>query len=258
VPPAFAGHAPTPYHGTLPDTANGTLTATLARAPRRRKNESDLTHGLKWAAWDWLYHEAGCRAIAFEVRLEGPGGRIADLAAVGPGNRVYLVEVKASRSDAARDDNTPRDASRLHDRRIPLADAVHLTAGVLEAAAAAARSRDPGAQKRWKDDPAYCLAMADHRRAEKRQEANARRRGSLSTKFHDPAYLRVAHCHYIMAPRGIVRRTELPPFWGLLDETPGVRVEAPVKQIREATAHVLRAIARANTRDIMTAAARRT
>ena len=229
------------------------MSRTETRAPLRRGNESALTHSLKWAAWDWLYHEAGCRAIAFEVHLEGPGGRIADLAAVGPGNRVYLVEVKASRSDAARDDNTPRDASRLRDRRIPLADAVHLTAGVLEAAAAAARSCDPGA---WKDDPAYRLAGAEHRRAVKRQEVNARRTDSLSTKFHDPAYLRLAHCHYVMAPRGIVRPAELPPFWGLLDETPAVRVEAPIKQIREATAHVLRAVARANTRDIMAAAAR--
>ena len=226
------------------------MTATRARAPRRRKNESDLTHTLKWAAWDWLYHEAGCRAIAFEVRLEGPAGRIADLAAVGPGNRVYLVEVKSSRSDAARDRNTPRDAERLRDRTVPLADAITLTAGVLEAASAAARSRYP---KAWKDDPAYRLAMTDHRRAEKRQNTHTRRLRSISTKFHDPAYLRLAHCHYIMAPAGVVRPAGLPPFWGLLDETPSLRVEAPVKQIREATAHVLRAIARASTRDLMAA-----
>ena len=54
-----------------------------------------------------------------------------------------------------------------------------------------------------------------------------------------------------MAPRGVVRRAELPPFWGLLDERPSIRVEAPRKQVPRATAHVLRAIARANTRDLM-------
>ena len=216
--------------------------------PRRRRNESDLTSRLKWAAWEWLHAEAGCRAIATEVRLEGPGGHIADVVAVGPENRVYVIEVKSSRSDAARDRNTARDRVRLEERRTPLAEAADLTAGVLEAASRAARSRDPHG---WRDDPAYRLAMAEHQRAVARHEGNTRRAEILSTKFHDPAYLRVAHCHYIMAPRGVVRRTEVPPFWGLLDRTPSVRVEAPVKQVRQATAHVLRAIARANTRDLM-------
>ena len=72
----------------------------------KRRNESDVTYALKWAAWRWLRDQAGCNAIAFEVRLEGPRGRIADVVGLGPQNRVYVVEVKASRSDAARDDNT--------------------------------------------------------------------------------------------------------------------------------------------------------
>ena len=38
-----------------------------------------------------------------------------------------------------------------------------------------------------------------------------------------------------MAPAGLIRREELPPFWGLLDETPRVVVEAPVKQVADAT-----------------------
>ena len=58
--------------------------------------------------------------------------------------------------------------------------------------------------------------------------------------FHDEAYLRIAHCHYLMAQRGLIRPSELPPYWGLLDESPAIVVEAPVKQIREATQHVLR------------------
>jgi len=222
---------------------------TVRRAPHR-KNETDLTRRLKSAAWNWLYHEARCRAIAYEVRLEGPAGRIADIAAVGPANRVYLVEVKASRSDAARDGNTPRELERLRDRQIAVADAVIFAAGVLEAAATAARAADP---EGWKRDSAYRLAASEYRQAVKRQGSHARHVRTFSTKFHDPAYLRLAHCHYVMAPPGIVRFEELPPFWGLLDDTPAVRVEAPVKQIRDATAHVLRAIARANTRDLMNA-----
>ena len=79
----------------------------------KRKNESDITYALKWAAWRWLRDEADCKAIAFEVRLEGPSGRIADVVGVGPENLVYVVEVKSSRSDAARDDNTKRKAAKL-------------------------------------------------------------------------------------------------------------------------------------------------
>jgi hypothetical protein len=227
------------------------LRANNGSNPLRRKNESELTHRLKWAAWDWLYSEAGCRAIAFEVRLEGPSGRIADVVGVGPGNTVYLVEVKSSRTDAARDNHTPRHATRLAEQATALADAVVLTAGVLEAAITRALETDSDG---WKHDPAYRLAVSEHRKAVKRQRAHTRRKRSLSTKFHDPSYLRVAHCHYLMAPRGVVRIDEMPPFWGLLDDTPALRVEAPVKQIPTATTHVLRAIARANTRDLKSAA----
>ena len=64
--------------------------------PFKRDNETEETYRLKWAAWEWLYTVAQCRTIGVEVRLEGPGGRIVDLAAVGPGNTVYVVEVKSS------------------------------------------------------------------------------------------------------------------------------------------------------------------
>ena len=101
----------------------------------KRKNESDVTYALKWAAWRWLRDHAGCKAIAFEVRLEGPGGRIADVVGVGPRNRVYVVEVKASRSDAARDDNTKRAAAKLAGQRAAIDETVELSAGILEAAA---------------------------------------------------------------------------------------------------------------------------
>ncbi|MBI4306286.1 MAG: hypothetical protein HY678_08195 [Chloroflexi bacterium] len=215
----------------------------------KRGNESLVTHRLKWAALEWLYREAGCRAIGFEVRLEGPAGRIADVVAVGPANRVYLIEVKSSRADLVRDDHTRRDLDRL-ERQVPVVDeAVSLTAGVLEAAAA--RAQQPDGRPDWQTDEAYRQALGDHSRVVRRGERLRERIATYSTKFHDPAYLRVAHCHYIMAPSGMLIPSELPPMWGLLDETPRLRFEAPVKQVREATAHVLRAIAKANTRDIM-------
>ena len=213
----------------------------------KRGNESELTYRLKWAAWQWLHDFAGCRAIAFEVKLEGPGGRISDVVGLGPENRVHIVEVKASRSDASRDDNTRRDEEKLGGRTPSLDEAVDLTASVLEAAAELARGRF-GAT--WRNDPAYIQAETDHHSALNRRGSHSRRISTFSTKFHDPVYLRAAECHHIMAPAGLVRPSSLPPYWGLLDERPGLIVEAPVKQVRKATAHVLRAIARANTRDL--------
>lgn len=212
----------------------------------KRRNESKLTGSLKRAAWRWLYEVAGCKAIAFEVRLEGPRGRIADVVGIGPGNRVYLVEVKSSRPDAARDDNTPKAAAKLAAKMTARDNAVELTAGILEAASNSNGRRDA-------NGPELAQAKTDYEKAVKRRDAHSRRVARLSTKFHDDAYLRTAHCHYIMAPRGVVRISQLPPYWGLLDDTPAVVVEAPVKQVKEATTQVLRSIARANTRDMMAA-----
>ena len=211
----------------------------------KRKNESDLTYALKWAAWRWLRDEAGCKAVAFEVRLEGPSGRIADLVGVGPENRVYVVEVKSSRSDAARDDNTKKKAAKLARQRAAIDESVELSGGILEAAA----SYGP----RTRESDEIRLVRREHEEVVKRRERHAKRVSTLSVKFHDDAFLRIAHCHYIMAPRGLLRPSQLPPYWGLLDDSPAVVVEAPVKQIRDSTQHVLRAIARANTRDLMTA-----
>lgn len=216
----------------------------------KRGNESDLTLQLKAAAWQWLYDRAGCRAIAFEVRLEGPAGRVSDVVGLGPRNAVYIVEVKASKSDASRDDNTPADARRLASRTHPAEDAVALTGGILEAAAALARD---SLGSNWETDAAYRQAQAEHAAAAGKRAALTRRLSTFSTKFHDPAYLRAADFHYIMAPSGLVKQSSLPPYWGLLDEVPDEVVAAPPKLVRKVTAHVLRAIARANTRDMMVA-----
>ena len=58
------------------------MVETLTSGPFKRGNETGLTYDLERAAWEWLYHEAGCRFIGLEVKLEGPGGRIVDLAVV--------------------------------------------------------------------------------------------------------------------------------------------------------------------------------
>ena len=204
----------------------------------QRANETELTYQLKWAAWEWLYNEAGCRAIAFEVSLEGPGGRIADVAGVGKDRQLYVVEVKASRADFRRDDHDADDESRLfeHER------ALHRMADV---------ARDIA--ERAPDDHQATMDVA---LVERRIERHAGRADAFSTKFHDPRYVRIADFNYLIAPKALIRRSELPRMWGLLDPSSRVVVDAPRSRTSRSVAvlaGVLRAISRSNTRDMMRA-----
>lgn len=199
----------------------------------RLGSESELAFRLKWEAWEWLYSEARCRSIGLEVRLQGPWGSVVDVVGVGPGNTIYVVEVKASRSDFARDNHDEADIDRLRrradavDRRIELANS-----------------------------PGYRSANGDRSRLEQEAERLRERLATVSTKFHDPRFLGIADYHYIMAPRGVVLTETVPPAWGLLELGPREVVEAPSKAIRKNTgivSNVLRAVARANTTAMMRA-----
>jgi hypothetical protein len=201
----------------------------------KRRNETELTYRLKWSAWRWLYEQAGCRVVGFEVRLEGPSGRIADVVGVDRQNRVYLVEVKSSRSDLMKDHHTERDRKRLEED----------SRGLREAAAFAAELADTASGE------AAELARQSGEVTEARRKSAEHRLATFSTKFHDMAYLRAADFHYLMAPHGLVWPSELPPFWGLLNESGEQVIAAPPKQVRRVTAHVLRSIGKANTRDLM-------
>ena len=219
--------------------------------PFKRGNESGLTYNLKMAAWEWLYHEAGCRVIGLEVKLEGPGGRIVDLAAVGPQNSFYIVEVKSSRSDFSRDDHTSGDFSELQRQEGTVAGRTEFAKDTLRQAVSYAKETDPEA---WREVSAFKQALADYRRAAAKEEAYRNRIATFSTKFHDPKFMGIADFHYLIAPKGVVSRSGLPPRWGLLDETPAVSLPAPIKEVRKNTGIVsnfLRAIARSNTTSMM-------
>jgi hypothetical protein len=203
----------------------------------KQRGETDLTYELKWAAWRWLYAEAGCRALGFEVKLEGPGGRIADVVGVDAASRVYLVEVKTSRGDLLKDHKTARAKARLVEETRALYEAAEFTSQLLGTGQGAATA----------------LASEAHEAVTKKLEASERRLQGFSTKFHDPAYLRCADFHYIAAPHGLVWPHEMPPFWGLINERGETLAEAPPKQVRRVTTHILRNIAKANTRDLMKA-----
>lgn len=199
----------------------------------RLGSESERTYRLKWAAWEWLYNAAGCRCIGFEVRLHGPWGRIVDVAAVGPGNRVYVVEVKSSRADLARDNHTDADVARLRKRAAALSRRIALA-----------------------ETPGYCSPNGDRERLAQERERLRERLATISTKFHDPRFLAAADYYYIMAPAGAAPAEMLPPQWGLLDATPAEVVAAPLQSIRKdggTIANALRAIARANAGAMMRA-----
>ena len=169
-----------------------------APGPFKRGNETGLTYDLKMAAWEWLYREAGCRVIGLEVKLEGPGGRIVDLAAVGAQNTFYIVEVKSSRSDFSRDDHTAGDFTELKGRGRTVTGRTGLAKETLRQAMDYAKETNPEA---WREVPAFKQALADYRRVSGKEVAYRNRVASFSTKFHDPKFLGIADFHYLIAPR---------------------------------------------------------
>ena len=219
----------------------------------KRGNETKLTYSLKWAAWEWLYSVAQCRCIGFEVKLEGPGGRVVDLAGVGPGNAIYVVEVKASRADFARDNHTPEDLAALKEQNEPLLRRGRLARQTLAQATRYAQQVRP---ESWEEELSYRLALADYERLRREETTYRNRVAAYSIKFHDRHFLAIADYHYIMAPRGLVPHRSMPTQWGLLDETPEVVIPAPSKEIRKNSgiiANVLRAIARSSATSMMRA-----
>lgn len=215
----------------------------------RAKNETVATAELKWAAWRWLWEVAGCRSIGFEVKLEGPFGRIADLVGVGKQNVVYLIEVKSSRADLRRDDHSATDRARVKAEHAALAEAAELAAAILDDARKEALA-EVGPDEDWRATRGYQAARRELDAAREKLERRTRNLKTFSTKFHDPRFLACADYHCIMAPAGLISINELPPYWGLLDADGNTVVEPTLKQIRRNTTHVLRAISKANTRDI--------
>ncbi len=196
-------------------------------------SESERAYQLKWEAWEWLFSQARCRCIGLEVRLQGPWGTVVDVVGVGPGNAIYVVEVKASRSDFARDNHTEADIDRLRQRQYALDRRIVL-------------ARAPG----------YRSRNGDGSRLEREAERLRERLATVSTKFHNPRFLGIADYHYIMAPQGVVLTEMIPPGWGLLEPGPVEISPAPAKTIRKNTgivSNVLRAIARSNTTAMMRA-----
>ena len=227
--------------------------APVASQAFKRRSESGLTYALKWAAWEWLYCVAGCRCIGFEVKLEGPGGRVVDLAAVGPGNTFYIIEVKASRADFARDNHTPSDLTSLKEQNEPLLRRGRLARRTLNQATQYAQTSRP---QDWELEPSYQLALADYQRLLKEEQNYRDRVATFSVKFHDPAFLGIADYHYIMAPRRLLPAKQLPPQWGLLNELPDVVAPAARKEVRKNSGIVsnfLRGIARSNSTSMMRA-----
>ena len=224
---------------------------TTESGPFKRGNETGLTYDLKMAAWEWLYREAGCRVIGLEVKLEGPGGRIVDLAAVGPQNTFYIIEVKSNRSDFSRDDHTGDDLTELQDRERNVMERTDLSKETLRQALGFAKETSPDF---WRDVHAFKQALSDYQRVSGKEEAYRNRVATFSTKFHDSRFMRIADFHYLIAPKGVVTRSSLPLRWGLIDEASELSLPAPRKDVRKNTGIVsnfLRAIARSNTTSMM-------
>ena len=172
---------------------------------------------------------------------------------VGPGNVIYVVEVKSSRSDFSRDNHTAEDFAALQVQGAVVAGRTQLAKEtLLQVTSYAQRVRPKG----WRDVAAYRQALKDFRKQLHNERAYEARVAAYSIKFHDRRFLAIADYHYILAPRGTVGHRRLPPQWGLLEDSPKVVVAAPKKTIRKSAgivSNVLRAIASSNAASMMRA-----
>jgi hypothetical protein len=107
---------------------------------------------------------------------------VVDVVGVGPGNVIYVVEVKASRTDFARDNHTEADINRLLKSQEALKRRIKLT-------------RAPG----------YRSWNGDSNRLAQETERFQERLATISTKFHNPSLISIADYHYIMTPPRIAR-----------------------------------------------------
>lgn len=178
----------------------------LSKIDIKAGNENRFTCRLKWEVFLFLYKSMNCKSIGFEVKLEGPNGRIADLVGIDSKNQVYIVEVKSSKYDFGRDNNSVRDEERLRRQVEKLADSVRFAKELLKIAQS---QPNPG---KWElIDMENDLLVKSQLRLSRAQ----RRLNTFSTKT---SYLGCADFHYLMASRGIIWPGDLPPFWGLIDE----------------------------------------
>ena len=130
----------------------------------------------------------------------------------------------------------------MHRHVEKLTDSVRFSKELLETAQLSRNSRKYGSI----DIETDLLAKSQLRLSRAQTRLNI-----FSTKFYDPAYLGCANFHYLVPPRGIICPSELPPFWGLIDEYGNIVNQGVPKQVKKVTVNVLRAISRANTRDFM-------
>lgn len=193
--------------------------------------ETPAHRRLKQLALAFL-RERGCQAVATEVRCpiaryrvdvagftDGAGraarrdaGRVRD---PGPGScRTVLIECKQARADFLRD---RRDQDRLLRERESLE---RIRAGLEENRI---RVEEPELRRNGTslfpelDDWDYASSRLPAYREVLRRLRRLDRRLHGETKFCMTARYALADRLYIAAPRGMIRRRELPPGWGLLE-----------------------------------------
>ncbi len=185
--------------------------------------ETDLHRTLKKEACRWLFN-VGYTAVAAEVALKPMG--IVD--AVGTGVFKPYFNHHGLRSD------------------------VHQTCIVECKASRADFLRDHTRDGQM----SLCLMERDQNNRNRRSRRKARFRQNVGVgKFVACLLHPFANLHYILAPAGMVKKTDVPPRWGLLTMGPGgISVVVKATWQETAAAHVVEcAIARRLTGDIFRA-----
>lgn len=227
--------------------------------------ESALHQGLKAAALEWLFTDAGCSAAAAEVpcplsrRRVDAAGYLDALPARrreasptglrGPSPGTIIVECKVSRGDY-RGDAAHAEALLAQRRRAE----EHLR----QIESQYVRTLEPHLRR---SDGRLFVELEDwdfERSSSERYRAEVRRVRRLeqaihgSTKFFMMARYRLANRLYVLAPAGLLSESEIPTGWGLLERAGQgpvlVRREAPPLDVRpERVLRLLRNIAVAAT-----------
>jgi hypothetical protein len=103
------------------------------------------------------------------------------------------------------------------------------------------------------EDGQMMLCMMERKRNRKTRGRRRRLRQAVGLgKFKSCLMQPMANIHYILAPSGMIKKTEIPPRWGLLSYGPGgiTIVHKPLWQECADVCHVDSAIARTLTCDI--------
>jgi hypothetical protein len=179
-------------------------------------SETVRHQALKSAALNWAWNR-GYRSAATEVRAPKSPYRV-DVAALAytrttPGIIVAVFECKQSRADWLRNCRCRAELAE----RLNAAQTRKSTLERLLRVHFPQLGTGDSLFPEWETFDFSGLQHRGYRRVLRDLELSTRQLAE-NTKFERMTHYQVGHLHYIVAPSGLVEKTELPSSWGLLEQ----------------------------------------